>query len=70
MKYFKRLGVYKNSTGSNVIKGNAGFSYEWFKYAELLPKLETYFVARNASGLAYSPTTAKHINEFHQHRQP
>ena len=56
MKYFKRLGIYKNSTGSNYYdpQKQEAFSYDWWRY---LQNIEGHLVFNNYS---YSSTTSQH----------
>lgn len=56
MKYYKRLGVYKNSTGSNYYdpEKQEAFSYRWWRY---LQNIEGKLVFNNYS---YSVTTSGH----------
>lgn len=56
LKYYKRAGVYKNSTGSNKFNPETleAHSYDWWKY---VAKIEGKVVFNNHS---YSVTTSGH----------
>ena len=58
MKYYKKLKVYKNSTGSNVVdlENMIATSYGWWPYLKLI---NGKVVFNNGT---YSPTTRKHQN--------
>ena len=32
LKYFKKLGVFKNSTDTNKFDGTSAWSYDWYRY--------------------------------------
>ena len=59
MKYFSRLGYWKNSTGSNKISltDRAAYSYDWWKY---LTKVNGLVIFNNTR---YSSSTSKHQAE-------
>jgi hypothetical protein len=56
MRYFPRLKVFKNSSGTNVFDGHEARSYGWYTYAVKL--LDGRVVV---NGCKYSAATAKHI---------
>lgn len=56
MKYFKRAGIYKNSTGTNTFNpvNSRAVSYNWWVYC-------TFFKGKIIfNNYKYSPTTGKH----------
>lgn len=59
MKFYPRLGIFKNSTGVNTFDGTRAFSYDWYCYALKLADGRWAVVET-----AYSNTTGKHISEW------
>jgi hypothetical protein len=59
MKYFKKLEVYKNSSGKNwlSLKEMSGYSYDWWQYLKVM-KGKVVF-----NNYTYSNSTAKHLND-------
>ena len=57
LKYFKKLGVFKNSTGTNKFDGNSAWSYNWYRYL-LIHDGVAYI-----NSYCYSGTTSQHVNE-------
>lgn len=62
LKFFPRLQVFKNSTGTNVFDGTTAKSYDWYTYAYVFKEGEeqVVFTCENS----YSSTTAKHMSEL------
>lgn len=59
MKYFSRLGLHKNSTGTNKIdiENVKAWSYDWWVY---LTKVNGLVIFNNTT---YSPSTNKHQSD-------
>lgn len=60
MKYFKRLNVYKNSTGTNVYYPNSetAISYGWWCYYKIIGTTPVY------NSFYYSSTTCRHQRDL------
>ena len=58
MKFYPRLKIWKNATGTATFDGKEGYSFNWYCIALVLPDGRE-IVNRNT----YSSTTAKHIGE-------
>ena len=59
MKYFKRLNVYKNSTGSNKVdlSNRYAISYDWWEYLKIINGILVF------NSFYYSPSTSKHQSD-------
>lgn len=59
MKYYSTLGIYKNSTGTNVFNPGTktAVSYNWWVFCDTI-KGKTVF-----NNYLYSPSTSKHQSE-------
>jgi hypothetical protein len=61
MKYFKRLKIWKNSTGECTFDGKRGYSYRWFCICFVLPDGRKVINTHR-----YSNTTARHISDVNR----
>ena len=64
MKYFKKLGIYKNSTGSNKFNPDTlqATSYNWWIYSMVVP-IDTGKKVLVFNNYSYSSTTNTHQSE-------
>jgi hypothetical protein len=58
MKYYPRLKMFKNSSGTNTFDGHEARSYDWYVYAYVING-KVWKVEK-----AYSSTTAGHMADF------